>query len=313
MQLYPSPENPLPEGARCMPVTTRDGKTLRAMYAVSGSPRGTVVFIGGRGDYLERYFETMRDVATRGFAAAAFDFRGHGGSQRLLANPYRGHIRDFADYDEDLRAVMTGVVLPNCPGPYYAVAHSTGGHVLLRNLREDAWFEKAITLAPLVGIIYGAWPRPLVRVLVFLCNAFGLGWMFLPGQNRKPLGRKDYPGNPLTSDRRRWMRDSSILEQAPHLGTGGPTFAWLRAARKSVRALRRLGRRDSFACPVLIVAAGLDRVVDIEAMHRLADQVPGVALITIAESLHEVLTERDEIRSQFLAIFDSFVGGSLPA
>jgi len=307
MQLHPSPENPLPPGAVCVPVKTRDGVRLRALYAQVENPKGTVVLIGGRGDFMERYFETMRDLMARGYAVASFDFRGQGGSERLLSNPYRNYIQDFRDYDEDFSAVMTQVVIAHCPRPYLALAHSTGGHILLRNLRRRTWFARAIILAPLVGLLYGLWPLPLVRALVLLSNALRLGWMFLPMQKQEPWRREDFPGNPLTSDRVRWERDSAVLKQAPHLGVGGPTFAWLRAARKSTTMLMATAPADRFTCPVLMVAAGRDRVVDNEAAHRFAEQVPGVSLVVIRESLHEILAERDEIRNQFLAAFDAFV------
>ena len=312
MRLYPSPENPLPPGAVCVPVKTRDGVRLRALYAQVENPKGTVVLMGGRGDFMERYFETMRDLMARGFAVAAFDFRGQGGSERLLSNRYRNHIQDFRDYDEDFSAVMTQVVIAHCPRPYFALAHSTGGHILLRNLRRRTWFARAIILAPLVGLSYGLWPSPLVRILVFLSNSLRLGWMLLPTQKQEPWGREDFPGNPLTSDRARWERDSAVLEQTPQLGVGGPTFAWLRAARKSTAALSAMGSGDRFTCPVLMVIAGRDRVVDNEAAHRFAERVPGVSLLVIRESLHEILAERDEIRNQFLAVFDAYVEESLP-
>jgi len=290
-----------------VPVKTRDGIKLRAMYAQAENPKGTVVIIGGLGDFIERYFETMRDLMARGFTVASFDFRGQGGSERRSSNPLRTQIGDFRDYDEDFSAVMTQVVIAQCPKPYLAVAHSTGGNILLRNLRRRTWFAKAIILAPLIGLVYGLWPRPVVQVLTFLCTSLGLGWMFLPLQKREPRDREDFPGNPLTSDRNRWERDSAVLEHAPRLGTGVPTFSWLKAARKSTAALRAMQARDRFTCPILMVAAGLDRIVDNEAMHRLAERIPGISLIAIPESLHEILTERDEIRNQFLAVFDAFV------
>jgi lysophospholipase len=161
----------------------------------------------------------------------------------------------------------------------------------------------------LIGLLYGAWPRPVVSVVVFVVTMLGLGWMFLPGHRRGPLGRKDFPGNPLTLDRERWMRDSGVLETAPSLGTGGPTFSWLKSARRATRKLQALGPGDNLTSPLLIVSAGLDRVVDSEASYRFSKRVPGVSLVTLRESLHEILTERDAIRQQFLAIFDAFIDG----
>lgn len=306
MQLFSTPDNRIPEGAVCVPVKTRDGLVLRAMRVRVAKPKGTVVVLGGRGDYMERYFETTRELMQRGYCVAALDVRGQGGSPRLLRSRYRGHLRSFKNHDEDLRAFMTEVVLPDCPPPYYAIGHSTGGHILLRNLRNRTWFSKTIAVAPLIGMIYGRWPLPLVRLLVFLTTHLGLGWMFLPGQGRRPLASGDFAGNLLTSDRRRWNRDSAILEVAPELGLGGPTFSWLRAAMASTAELKAMGPGDKLRAPVLIVGAGLDQVVDNEAIREFARRVPGISLVFIREAMHEILSEGDAVRAQFLAAFEAF-------
>lgn len=304
LKLFPTPENPLPAGAECLELVTADNLRLRAMRAIPESPRGTVVLLGGRGDYIERYFETTRDLLARGFAVAMVDLRGQGGSERISPEPYRDVTSNFTVFEEDVRTLMDGLVIPTCPPPYFAVGHSTGGHVLLRVLRSNDWFSKALLVSPLVEILYGPWPKPVVWLLV---NAMALarqGSRFLPGIRKTPMGRADFPGNPLTSDRRRWDRDSSTLEAAPQLGLGGPTFAWLHAARRSLRELKGMDKPKS---PVLILAAGADRVVGNEGIRRLARSVPGIALTFIADSRHEILSERDEIRQQFLAAFDSFI------
>ena len=242
MDLHPSPDNPLPAGAVALAIRTRDGVMLRAMRAVPERARGTVVIVGGRGDFIERYFETARDLMARGFAVAALDVRGQGGSQRSHRNPYRGHLRSFRGFDEDMRAFMEQAVLPHCPGPIFAIGHSTGSHVLLRTIRRRAWFRKAVLVSPLAGIVYGLWPRAAAALLVNAATLAGLGWMFLPGQMKRPLGRADFPGNPLTSDPWRWARDSGTLERAPDLGLGGATFSWLAAARRSLADAFRMGR-----------------------------------------------------------------------
>jgi len=307
MQLHLTADNPAPPGAVCQSVASTGGVYVRAMYALVDNPRGTVVLMGGRGDFMERYFETMRDLMALGFAVASFDFRGQGGSDRLLDDTRRGHIRDFRHLEEDLESVMSAIVEPYCPAPYYGLGHSTGGGVLLLALRHMKSFQRAAVIAPLVGLDYQGWPRPLVWALVTLFNGLGLGWTFLPGYRRGPLGRKDFPGNPLTSYQTRWDRDSGILEENPALGTGGPTFAWLKAARRGTKALAALSQKYHLTCPVMIVAAGKERVVSMDAMRRFAARVPHVSLVVIRESLHEVLAETDEVRNQFLAAFDAFI------
>lgn len=303
--LHPTPENPLPPGADCVELVTRDKVHLRAMKAIPENPRGTFVILGGRGDFIERYFETARELMERGFAVAALDMRGQGGSQRPKRQPYRDRTRSFAGFDEDVRTLMDSLVLPSCPGPYYALGLSTGAHVLLRLLRNKTWFTRVILVSPLIEIIYGPWPRPVAWLLLNTMWFTGLANFFLPGVRRKPMGRADFSNNPLTSDKRRWERDSATLEQAPHLGLGGPTFGWLGAARQSIARIRRMRKRP--LAPVLIVAAGADRVVGNEGIRRLARRVPGVALTFIPDAKHEILGECDPIRRQFLAALDSFV------
>ena len=160
MELVATPENPIPDGAVCSQIITADGFKLRVMTARVSNSRGTVVVLGGRADFMERYFETMRDFMTRGFSVASVDLRGQGGSQRLTKNPLRGHINGFDHYDEDIRCFMMQVVLPDCPPPYYVVAHSTGGNIILRSLRTRTWFKKCVLVSPLLGLHYGAWPLP---------------------------------------------------------------------------------------------------------------------------------------------------------
>jgi len=308
MQLSPTPDNPLPDGAVCVALKTDDGIRLRAMRAGPRQARGTVVILGGRGDFMERYFETAGDLIARGYHVASVDLRGQGGSERLLDDPLRSHVTSFKGYDTDVRTLMRDLVMPHCPAPHFALGHSTGGHVLLRLLRRDRLFARVVVCSPLLGILYGKWPRPVAALLVFLACSLGLGWLYLPGQRKRPLGRSDFGVYPLTSDRRRWQRDSGILEVSPQLGVGAPTFGWLRAARRSVAALRWLGRHSRLTAPVLILAAGADRIVSNAAIKAFAARVPGVALCIIPGAQHELLAENSAIRQEVLAAIDSYLG-----
>ena len=107
MQLYPTVQNREPTGSQCHEVVTADRIRLRAITIIpKNSAKGTVVVLNGRTEFVERYFETFNDLTKRGFAVASFDWRGQGGSQRLLKNPMRGYVNSFADYDKDLSAIM---------------------------------------------------------------------------------------------------------------------------------------------------------------------------------------------------------------
>ncbi len=309
MQLFATTLNKLPAGITCVEVPAPGGVKLRAAYAVPRNPKGTIFIFNGRGDFIERYFETMNDLMKRGFAVATFDWRGQGGSQRLLPDALRGYVKSFEDYDADLDAFYARVAIAHCPKPFYGLAHSTGGHMLLRALRGRKWLEKAVITAPLMGFHFGKWPQWLVHVLVFCTKYSGLGWLFLPGLSKLPAKRGDFAGNILTSDRGRWDRDMSTLEQFPQLGIGGPTFAWLGAALKSFNDLFHWPKATGPSCPTLIVLAGQDRVVNNSDTQAFLKQAPGFSVITIADAQHEILHEKTAIREKFFAAFEAFLSG----
>ncbi len=312
MELYETAENRMPKGTEVFAVRSKGNTRIRAMTAppLGSEKRGTVVILNGRADYVERYFETMTDLQRRGFHVAGFDWRGQGGSQRAFRDSLRGHVRSFREYDDDLQAVMESVVLKNCPGPYYAIGHSTGGHVLLRCLSRQNWFSKAIVTSPLMELQYGNWPKSFAFTLAAIATAFGFGWAYLPGFKAPPFLLRGFEGNFLSSDPKRWARDKQILEEHPNLGVGGPTYAWLVATILSLKDLHSRRKSQGLNCPVMMVLAGRESVVDNRAAHAFVAHMPGVAVVTIQQSLHEIMLECDAVRKEFFAVFDSYIGSA---
>jgi pimeloyl-ACP methyl ester carboxylesterase len=94
--------------------------------------KGTVCLFQGRSDFIEKYFETVRDLRARGFAVATSDWRGQGMSDRALHDRRKGYVRSFSEYQIDLDCFIREIVLPDCPSPIFALAHAMGATVLLR-------------------------------------------------------------------------------------------------------------------------------------------------------------------------------------
>src|ERR1700733_10603188 len=97
--------------------------------AAAGERRQVCEVLDGQTEFIEKYFEVIDELRGRGFAVAALDWRGQGGSGRLVPEaPLLVHIDDFADYDADLSAFMDKIVAPMLSGDRrpVAVAHSMG-------------------------------------------------------------------------------------------------------------------------------------------------------------------------------------------
>src|SRR5258707_14751693 len=110
MALFPIPANPVPEDAVTRTVTTPDGVELRfARFAPPPGRKGTVCLFQGRAEFIEKYFEVVRDLQARGFAVATLDWRGQGLSERALSDPRKGYVKNFSEYDADLETFMKEV------------------------------------------------------------------------------------------------------------------------------------------------------------------------------------------------------------
>jgi len=178
MKLVSIPANPVPDHVVTGSIETSDGVNLRyARWEPPPGRKGTVVVLQGRAEFIEKYFETVRDLRARGFAVATFDWRGQGLSDRALSDRHKGYVRNFSDYGTDLEAIMEQVVLPDCPPPIFALGHSMGGSIAIRACYDGSrWFERLVVTAPMIGLPHGGLTRmagPLARFLRLLGRGGG--------------------------------------------------------------------------------------------------------------------------------------------
>jgi lysophospholipase len=311
MTLISIPANPVPEGVVSGTIKTPDGAELRfARWAPPAGRKGTVCVFTGRAESIEKYFETVRDLRERGFAVAMIDWRGQGLSSRQLRDPYKGYVRSFSDYELDVETMVQQVMLPDCPPPYFALAHSMGGAVLLRVARSGRrWFDRIVLSAPMIDLPGSttSWPvRTAVRALRYM----GLGGSYVPGGGHQIAGTGDFVNNKLTSDPVRFARNASIYEDEPTLGIGSPTIAWADAAFSAMVGFRAVDYPAMIRQPILMLAASNDQVVSTPAIEEFAYHLRGGSHLVIAGAKHEILQEQDRYRGQFWAAFDAFVPGT---
>lgn len=311
MKLYPTTANPVPEGAVCGGVTTADGVTLRyARWQPLAPRRGTVCVFPGRTEKIEKYFETVTDLRRRGFGVAVLDWRGQGGSQRLLRDPMKGHVPDFADHQLDLQAFVRDVMMPDCPPPYFALAHSMGAAVLLDTARLGRrWFERMVLVAPMLEIAMLRHEKA-ARHASRLLSALGLGGCYVPVGASQHATNRPFEGNKLSSDRVRYERNLAISHEHPELDVGAPTIGWVRAAFDLMDRLADPATARAIRQPLLMIAAGADQVVSTRAIEHLGTRLIAGAHLVVPGARHELLQERDVFREQFFAAFDAFIPGS---
>lgn len=312
MELVALARNPVPSGVTSGSFRGYDGNPLRyARWDATLTPRrGTVCCFTGRNESIEKYFEVVADLRRRGFAVATMDWRGQGGSYRALRNKRKAHIRSFAEYDEDLACFMRQVVLPDCPPPYIALAHSMGGNILIRNASlPGSWFERMVLTSPMLEIHRDqlGMPPALAWTAAELATAIGLGGLYVWGGTdfiREPL---NFEANEVTTNPERYMRNCAIVDTRPELSVGSPTYAWMRAAFRSCRRITRPSYALDIHVPLLIFVAGRDTIVSQRAIEDFAARLKVGSHVLLPLAKHEILQESDEVRARFWAALDAYL------
>ena len=151
----------------------------------SVAARGTCVLLNGQTEFIEKYFEVIDELRERGFAVATMDWRGQGGSARLLPDDSRkSFVGDFHDYDEDLDTLMNWMVRPMLKDGEkpFALAHSMGAHNLLRTLASHPQrFGPCVLSAPMIAISLRGQPQWMVKAVTAFELWRGNAWWWVCG------------------------------------------------------------------------------------------------------------------------------------
>lgn len=289
---------------------TGDGQAVRRIdWAVSGDhAKGSILFLPGRGDFYEKYLETLDHWNALGWRVTASDWRGQAGSGRLGTDAVTGHIDDFATWVEDL-ATLWKHWTAETPGPHLLAGHSMGGHLVLRALAEGQVDPAgAILSAPMLGFTASLLPDAAMHQAARVMKALG--------DPRRPAWKwSEKPGEPpearihlLTHDRERYGDEIFWREARPELVMGPGSWGWVERAYASMRFLASPGLLEAVRTPVLILATDNDKLVGYAAIARAAARLGDCELVHFGkEAHHEILREADPVRDRALAACDAFL------
>ncbi|MEZ5871077.1 MAG: alpha/beta hydrolase [Nitratireductor sp.] len=311
MELVQPTDNPMPPNPVSGHVETVDGVKLRfARWKTPHAPsKGTVLLLHGRAEYIEKLYETVADLRKAGYDVLTFDWRGQGGSSRLLKDRKRGYVANFDQYVTDLDTILEKVALPDCRAPYFILAHSTGALVAMLAAPKLAnRIQRMVLSSPFFG--FGRMPigPGILKWVAGLLSLVGLGGAYMAG-GPNPDEKRMFTANRLTSDTRRFSRNTGFASQFPDLSVGGPTAGWLLASSKAMETVSDPDFIGSINIPSLLVMAGNDQVVSNRAIEEMGRRLRSGHCVTIDGARHEILQERDVYREQLFAAFRAFIPG----
>ncbi|WP_242125182.1 alpha/beta hydrolase [Sphingobium sp. Sx8-8] len=291
---------------------TPDGWPLRR-YRLGPGDRGRMLVLGGRGDMIEKYLEVIQHWAGLGWAVTSFDWRGQGGSGRLTNDPLCGHIEHFGQWIADLNAFVADWRAAGS-GPTVIVAHSMGGHLLLRALAEGMVPpDAAVTVAPMMGVHSAPLPRWLAAGIAEAMCALGFANRQAWTQKEESERQRRMRQKRLTHDPDRYADEIWWRDHGRDIALGPPSWRWVEQALASTRRMERKPGLERISVPLLILAAQEDQLVSTAAIRRTAARIPGARLHVYGrEAAHEILRELDPVRLDALARIDSFLDEAAP-
>ncbi len=303
----------IPADATVDMTPARDGWPLRTYtQPARGTPKGAILWLGGRGDIFEKYLEAFDEWTTAGWSVTSFDWRGQGGSGRLGSDAQVGHVDDFAPWIDDLAAFYADWAERE-PQPNIVMGHSMGGHLVLRALAEGRIAPARVVLsAPMLGFDTGPLPFGLAtfvaRTMARLTSNARPAWK----GNERPAPADASRQAFLTNDDDRYADELFWKDANKALLLGPPSWGWLGAAYRSITGLRKAGAVEAVKMPVLIVATEGDKLVSPGAIRTFAARLPHADLVMLGKEVaHEVLRERDVPRRQLMDAIAAFLEKSL--
>jgi lysophospholipase len=309
--LVACPAAELPPGGRGVFIRARDGAKLRVATWPAAFARASVIIMPGRTEFIEKFGEVIGELLRRGLAVGVIDWRSQGLSQRMTADPLRGHISDFKIHVEDFAEMAAGP-FSGLPKPWIFLAHSMGANIAFLILKRIPGMAAAAAFtAPLFGILTGAIPMPLAR-LIAASTLVGLGTRYVPGGTTLTLLEETFAQQVVTHDERRYARAHAIVEVEPRLALAAPTIAFAKAVMAACDEIASPGAPEGLDLPILLALAGEELVIDNARTRQIAPRLPHARLVEFTGARHEILMEKDAVRGKFWAEFDVFVASAVP-
>ncbi len=293
--------------------TSSDDVTIRYGICDCGAERknGSVILLGGRKEFMEKYEETIDELKQRKFDVYSMDWRGQGLSTRLLSNRHKGHINNYGEYLEDMDYFVNNIVKPVAVSPLIILAHSMGGHMALRFLHDfPEVICKAVLTSPMIDIMVPPFPKWIIKLAARFASKIGCGSSYSAGSKDYSYQKNiKFEGNTLTSDPVRFMDEHRAIELNPDLALGGVTYGWLAETFDSIDLLLSKGYAEKILTPVFIISAGRDMIVSEAAQKAICSRMRKCRFVSVSDSYHEILKERDKVRNIFWREFDGFIIG----
>lgn len=299
-----------PENWQWRDIPNRHGDIIRCGWNCPTNPKALIIFAEGRTEVIEEYFETIREMNTKGYACAIMDWQGQGLSYRYFNDNSRHHsesfTRDIEDFDDFIAYINVKDSLKSLPKILHA--HSMGANIGLHYLAQHTeTFKCAFLVAPMLGLN----PKRFLKYMApsILKTITKMGWLHKHafGQTRWNETFANIAKRKVSSDPVRRELQPYLFRTTPAMQCGGVTFGWVKEALHFIKQLHHPEICSRITTPVFMALAGKDIVIDNDGARKTASLLHSCDIVVHPQSEHQIHREQDFIRQDLILQFDQFV------
>jgi lysophospholipase len=279
-----------------------------ARASAEGKSKGTVILTGGYNEFVEMYYELIKDYQAMGLDVWAMDWHGFGKSGRdSTKDPRRASNRGMDRHVSDLHYFIHDVIRPSDNKPLIFSSNSMGGQVGMLYLQKyNDVFDTAIMSTPMISPTAQNLPRSAVRVVFNLASLVlqdtKAPYDTTPRNYSKWKDGSQGLNDPLLSlHTLRVKANNNIIRRNEDLILDAPTFNWIAEAYNSGAQILKKDRLRNVKTRLLIGIAEHDALVDNRAIRKAVKGLPYGATLMPEDTWHSLWFQSQENRDLWMA------------
>ena len=275
---------------------------------LQSNARNCLVIFPGRSEPIEKYGEVVYDLAQtlagKNLNFYLMDHRGQGSSGRMVSPSDLSYVEHSHNYVLDIESFIKDQKLEKNCEKVFLLAHSLGAGISTAFILEHPkFFNKVALISPMLKILTKPYSYKVARAIVQTSSMVGRGAKFAVGQ--KGFNPNDkFEGNTVTSSLARFKMSRSIFETYPASKLGGVSNRFVLEVMKGTNLIR--SRYHEISVPLRVFHGGLEYFSEPGEMIKICDESINCKRSFFATSKHELLMERDEIRSEVISSLGEF-------
>lgn len=260
-----------------------------------------MILVNGRAENMLKWSELAYDFYHQGYDVLLFDHRGQGYSERLLKDAEKGHLDEFRFYVDDMAKIIEKTTALFAYQAQHLLAHSLGALIVSYYLANcDHRIEKAVLSSPFFGVPL---KHPLRDELIIASmNLLGQGSRYVFGKGAYKPAHLEHNELSFCKTRMKWM--NRVNRKYAELHLGGPTFRWVHLCLNAIKQLPKIVSRIEI--PILILQSEKEKIVDNKTLEKLTALFPNAQCEVVHQAKHEILFERDELRTNVMQRITQF-------